>query len=75
LSEEEARQKRDHAPPCPQQDVADVVLIGGKGGDEDAVVRRNGTFRKLASLACAMCVEGAIESLIDDRVFAKLAAR
>ena len=37
-----------------------IVIVRGFVGDEDAVVRRNGTFRKLASLACAMCVEAAV---------------
>ena len=38
-------------------DSTNVIVIVRFLGHEDAVVHRNGTFRKLA---CAMCVEGAV---------------
>jgi hypothetical protein len=44
----------------PPDDATNIVIVRGIVGGQDAVVRRNGTFRKLASLACAMCVEAAV---------------
>ena len=53
-------QQRDHPATGADQDLMHVVIVRRLVSHEDAVVRRNGTFRKLASLACAMCVERAI---------------
>jgi hypothetical protein len=36
------------------------VVVGRVGGDEDDVICRHGTCRKLASRACARCVEGVV---------------
>ena len=50
-------QQRDHPATGADQDLTHVLIVRRLVGHEDAVVRRNGTFRKPASLACAMCVE------------------
>ncbi len=57
---EESVQLRNHPSTGAHHDATNIVIVRGLVGDEDAVVRRNGTFRKLASLACAMCVESAL---------------
>jgi hypothetical protein len=57
---EESVQLRHHPSTGAHHDATNIVIVGGLVGDEDAVFRRNGTFRKLASLACAMCVESAV---------------